>query len=104
VWGSAPPPHARRRLEAQALSAHVDIHLAEGHLDQAVESAREALAIHREIGHRLGEARTLRTLGHASRRSADTAAATAYWQQALALFTDIGNPEAHACQALLDRL
>jgi tetratricopeptide (TPR) repeat protein len=71
-----------------------------GRHDQAVESARQALAIQRDTGHRLGQAHTLLVLGHALHpEGAD--AALPHWQQALALFTEIGTPEADHAHALV---
>jgi hypothetical protein len=76
--------------------------LACGRPDQAVEHAREALAIHRETGHRLGEARTLRILGHAIRRTEGTDTALPHWHAALAILADAGaTPEADALRDLL---
>jgi hypothetical protein len=65
-------------------------------------SGQQALALHRQTGHRLGQARTLLVVGHALRRTGDTDAALSRWREALALFTDIGSPEADQVQALLD--
>lgn len=52
---------------------------------------REALAIHRETGHRLGEARTLVALAHVLQKT-DDAAAEPMRQQALDIFWDVGVP------------
>ena len=61
---------------------------------------RQALTIQRDTGHRLGQAHTLLVLGHALRtEGAD--AALPHWQQALALFTEIGTPEADRAHALV---
>ncbi|HUR02618.1 MAG TPA: tetratricopeptide repeat protein [Nonomuraea sp.] len=54
-----------RILEGLAHSALADIALAAGESTEAVRQARLALEIHRDTGHRLGAARTLRTLGDA---------------------------------------
>ena len=57
--------------------------------DRAIEHARQALAIQCDTGRRLGQAHALLVLGHALRtEGAD--AALAHWQQALALFAEIG--------------
>src|SRR6266498_2801800 len=87
-------------LEAQAHTVLAGAHLAGGRHDLAVAHAEQALALHRRTGHRLGQARTLVTLGHAL-RPADGAAC---WQAALALFTEIGSPEAEQVRVLLDAL
>jgi DNA-binding SARP family transcriptional activator/tetratricopeptide (TPR) repeat protein len=89
-------------LEGQALSVLAAAHLAQGHHDQAVEHAHQALAIHRSTGHRLGQARTLVVLGHTLQHTDSADAAHPCWQQALALLTNIGSPEAKEVQALLD--
>ncbi|MFD0661922.1 tetratricopeptide repeat protein [Thermocatellispora tengchongensis] len=79
-----------RVVEGLALSAHADIALAAGDRATAVRQARLALEIHCETGHRLGEARTLRTLGNA----ADEADAVAYQKRAMRLFEELGSREA----------
>jgi len=91
-----------RILEGHARSALAEIQLACGRPDQAVEHAREALAVHRKTGHRLGEARTLRILGQANRRTEGTDAALPHWHAALAILADAGaTPEADALRDLL---
>ncbi|MCH5675086.1 tetratricopeptide repeat protein [Streptomyces gilvus] len=64
-----------------ALSAHAT----------AVKLGHEALAVHRETGHRLGEARTRRGLARAHQET-DGATAELMGQQALDIFSDIGMP------------
>jgi DNA-binding SARP family transcriptional activator len=57
-----------RALQGQAMTALAEIHLTLHQLSEVDEYARHALAIHRETGHRPGEARTtavLTRLGHA---------------------------------------
>jgi hypothetical protein len=57
--------------------------------------AGQALACHRATRHRLGEARTLATLGHLHQATGDAAVARAAWQQARHLLTAAGaQPEA----------
>ncbi|MDF3139979.1 MULTISPECIES: BTAD domain-containing putative transcriptional regulator [unclassified Streptomyces] len=58
----------------------------------AVALGREALAVHRETGHRLGEARTLMALARAHRKT-DPAAAEPMKRQARDIFSDVGVPE-----------
>jgi tetratricopeptide (TPR) repeat protein/DNA-binding SARP family transcriptional activator len=55
-----------RALQGQATTALAEILLALGRPADAVEHARRALAIHRETGHRLGEARSLAVLERAA--------------------------------------
>ncbi|CAM3738942.1 BTAD domain-containing putative transcriptional regulator [Kibdelosporangium persicum] len=81
-----------RLLEGQALSALALNALAVG--AEAVSLARQALAVHRETGYRLGIARTLRTLGDAVCQVEGTRSALPHWQEAVELFTGIGSPEA----------
>jgi DNA-binding SARP family transcriptional activator/DNA-binding XRE family transcriptional regulator/Tfp pilus assembly protein PilF len=88
-------------LEGQALTTVAGIQLDRNDVDQAIHDANEALAVHRETGHRLGEAHTQLILGHALRRSGETRAADAHWQEALALFTEVGTPEADHVVGLL---
>jgi tetratricopeptide (TPR) repeat protein/transcriptional regulator with XRE-family HTH domain len=89
-----------RLLEGQALTTLASIQLAHDQPHQAIEAARQALAIQRDTGHRLGQAHTLLVLGHAL-QPAGADAALAHWQQACALFTEIGTPEADHAQALV---
>lgn len=79
-----------RLLEGLAHTALAEIALAAGDSLEAVRQARLALEIHRDTGHRLGEARTLRTLGEA----ASGADADAYRKQSVRLFHEIGSAEA----------
>ncbi|MFL6122600.1 hypothetical protein, partial [Actinophytocola sp.] len=59
--------------------------------ERAASLAEEAVAVHRETGHLLGEARTLRVLGAAHRVTHGTPGP--HWAAALALFTRTGIPE-----------
>jgi tetratricopeptide (TPR) repeat protein len=89
-----------RLLEGQALTILASTQLAQDQPHRAIEPARQALAIQRDTGHRLGQAHALLILGHALRtEGAD--AALPHWQQALALFTEIGTPEAAHVHALV---
>jgi tetratricopeptide (TPR) repeat protein/DNA-binding XRE family transcriptional regulator len=89
-----------RLLEGQALTTLASLQLGQDQPHRAVEHARQALAIQRDTGHRLGQAHTLLILGHALHpEGAD--AALPHWQQALALFTEIGTPEADRAHALV---
>lgn len=80
-----------RVVEGQALTALCDIAASEEAHATAVELGREALTIHRETGHRPGEARTLLALARAHRRT-DGTAAELMRQQAWDIFSDIGVP------------
>lgn len=86
--------HARERsfrlLEGLAHTALADIALAAGDPAEAVRQGRLALEIHSDTGHRLGEARTLRTLADAS----SGADADAYRKRSELVFQEIGSAEA----------
>ena len=89
-----------RLLEGQALTTVAGTQLPQDQPHRAIEHASQALAIQRDTGHRLGQAHTLLILGHALRtEGAD--AALPHWQQALALFAEIGTPEADHAHALV---
>jgi hypothetical protein len=70
---------------------------------EAAQLADKALTVHNETGYRLGEARTLRTLGHAMCQLADTPAAHAHWHAALTLLTNISTSEAKDLRDLITR-
>ena len=53
-------------LEGQALTVLAGVLLAAGDVGDAVETARRALAVHRQTGHRPGESRTRRMLDRAA--------------------------------------
>jgi hypothetical protein len=93
------PSRLARLLEGQALTILADVSLGQGDAGQAGDHARQALALHRKTGHRLGEARTL--LGLAQRHTGDAGAALPVLQQALGLFTGIGASEAQQARDLL---
>jgi len=88
------PQGGYRILQGQAQTALAAAQIELGDAEQAIAHARQALEIQRQTGHRLGEARALVVLGHALYRTGDAAAARPYWQEALALLTDIGHPDA----------
>ncbi|HJU01265.1 MAG TPA: tetratricopeptide repeat protein [Actinomycetes bacterium] len=89
-----------RLLEGQALTTLASIHLDRDQPHRAIEAARQAVAIQRDTGHRLGQAHSLLVLGHAL-HPAGADAALPHWQQALALFTELGTPEADHAHALV---
>ncbi len=89
-----------RLVEGQALTTLASIQLDEEQPHRAIEAAGQAVAIQRDTGHRLGQAHALLVLGHALHpEGADVA--LPHWQQALALFTEIGTPEAAHAHALV---
>jgi len=89
------------RAEGLALTMLAQVHLAQGELDEASRRAEQAVAVHRETGHRLGEARALVLLGRAVGEGAGCEAAARSWQRAYAILTDLGSPEAEAIRGLL---
>jgi tetratricopeptide (TPR) repeat protein len=91
-----------RVLEGPALTLLAHSYLAKGKLVDAVELAERSVAAHRQTGQRLGEARALHVFGLAIRAKDGIEAARPYWEEALALFTDIGAPEAGQLRGLLD--
>jgi Tetratricopeptide repeat len=93
--------HGYQLFEGKALTTLAGIDLDLDQPDQAREHAEQALALHRVTGQRLGQARTLVILGHALRRTDGSQAALPCWQEALALFTECGSPEADQVWALL---
>lgn len=78
-------------LEGQALTVLCGTAESEAAYATAVALGREALAVHRRTGHRLGEARTLVALARAVQRT-DGAAAGLMRQQASDIFSDVGVP------------
>ncbi len=90
-----------RQSTGVALTSLADTHLETGEHETALEHATEALPVHRQVGHRLGEARTLRTLGHVERQLRGDQAVHPHWPNALAIFTELGTPEAEQLRTLL---
>ncbi|SNS94462.1 DNA-binding transcriptional activator of the SARP family [Asanoa hainanensis] len=69
------------------------IHLRNGDIDGAVDSGQRALTLHRQTGHRLGEARSLRLLGDIARANGLGTIAREQWHAALALLSELGSGE-----------
>jgi DNA-binding SARP family transcriptional activator len=90
-----------RLLEGLAHTACAELEFAEGHVEQATEHARLAVAVQRETGHRLGEARARLVLGRLLHRAGRTGDAVDHWRDALVLFAAIGTPEADEVRGLL---
>ncbi|MEZ4517263.1 MAG: tetratricopeptide repeat protein [Chloroflexota bacterium] len=64
---------------------------AEGDLDRATELARTAGDFQRSTGHVHSLGLTLTMLGKFAQQQGDEATARGYWEEALEIFTDIGN-------------
>jgi DNA-binding SARP family transcriptional activator/tetratricopeptide (TPR) repeat protein len=69
---------------------------------QASEYCRQALAAARHIGNRQGEALALYTLGKIQYDSGQTTSARGSWHQALAIFEELGAPQATKVRARLE--
>ncbi|MEV0388784.1 BTAD domain-containing putative transcriptional regulator [Nonomuraea sp. NPDC050643] len=81
-----------RLLEGHVLTVLTGLWLAEADLRQALRTGRRALAVHRETGHRLGEAHTHLLLGRAHERAGDTGEAGRHLLRARDLLADLGIP------------
>jgi DNA-binding SARP family transcriptional activator/tetratricopeptide (TPR) repeat protein len=82
-----------RVLEGQARTALAAIRLNRDEFAEAMTLATEALAAHRETGHRLGEAEALLVLGGVADRTGDPDRALVRRREAATLLTDIGAAE-----------
>jgi hypothetical protein len=68
------------------------------------ERAGRAVRLSRDAGDRRNEARALAVLGHACRERDEPRRARAFWLDAVALFTDLGDPQAAKITAELAAL
>ncbi len=91
-----------RILQGHAHTTLAAAHHRLGRHDQALTHAGQALELHQQTGCGLGAARALQVLGCALRDTGDLLTAVRRWQEALALFTDMGSPEADEIRTLLD--
>lgn len=89
--------------EGYALTALSEIHRRAGQYPHAVSNAQRALRLHRFIQLRIGEARALRALGQALYDGVGLSEAEPYWREAVAIFSDLGSPEAEQVMAKLPR-
>lgn len=87
--------------EGFVLNYMADTYFVAGNVDQAIDCYRRAAELRAEIGHRGGQAVSLRSLGTALRYSGDAAGAQRAWEESLALFEDLGSPEADELRAEL---
>jgi DNA-binding SARP family transcriptional activator/Tfp pilus assembly protein PilF len=90
-----------RMHEGIAATVLARVRLDAGEELRAVEEAGVALTIHEETGHRVGEADALALLGDAVARLKGQAAALPYRRRALAIYEDVGVPEAQDLRALI---
>lgn len=79
-----------RFLEGRALNVLAEIDLKAGRLPAAAERVRQALLIHRETGHRRGEAASLRLLAECAAAAGDPENARRHRDEARAIWTDMG--------------
>ncbi|MEV0388945.1 tetratricopeptide repeat protein [Nonomuraea sp. NPDC050643] len=70
----------------------------------AIEWHLAALDLAEEIGERDEQARAQRGLGHARHAAGDPAGARRHWERALAIYTELGTPDADEMRARLERL
>ncbi|MEU0880961.1 BTAD domain-containing putative transcriptional regulator [Lentzea sp. NPDC005914] len=93
-----------RFQEGQALNGIAAAALAMHRFDQATHHHDAALALTTAIGDCHGRARALEGIGHVRRGTGDLAAAAASWQEAAALYDEIGVPEGKQLRARLAEL
>jgi len=79
-----------RFLEGRALNVLAEIDLKAGRLSGAADRVRQALLIHRETGHRPGEAVSLRVLADCAGAEGDPETARSLRGEARALYTEMG--------------
>jgi DNA-binding SARP family transcriptional activator/tetratricopeptide (TPR) repeat protein len=82
-----------RAVDAHALCTLGDVRRQQGRLKEAASYLERSLATFRDIGFRSGEAQTLNSLGMVLAKS-DPAAAYRAWMSGLAIFRELGMPEA----------
>jgi tetratricopeptide (TPR) repeat protein/transcriptional regulator with XRE-family HTH domain len=87
--------------QASALNGLGEVHLATGHPAQARARHAAALMAAVSIGEKYEQARAEDGLARAYQAGADPRPAPGHWRQALALYTELGAPEAHQVRALL---
>lgn len=81
-------------LQAHALAALGRIYLRLGARDQAEARCLQAVALYRQLGSRSGEAAASETLGHIFAASSCYVEARRWWQSALSLCMELGDPGA----------
>ena len=89
-WLVVDPDHPAK-LRADTLVEQARGALAGDNLDAAAERFGEALPIYRDIGDRLGEANTIRSLGDVDLRQGRYGAAAERFGEALPIYRDIGD-------------
>jgi tetratricopeptide (TPR) repeat protein len=90
-----------RSGEADALNSLGGVMLATGQFDHARAEYAAALDLAVRTGDKYQQARAHRSLAQACHADCDPDQARRHWQQALALFTELGTPEADQVRAEL---
>ncbi len=93
-----------RSGEACALRSLADVLLATGQPQHASALCECALRLARQIGDRYEQARALDGLARASNAVAESAKARSTWQEAIAIYAELGAPEVNAIRTELTRL
>lgn len=92
-----------RAGEAAALTGLGDVHADLRRFTDAIRYYEWGLIIYREIGDRRGESLTLLNIGTNLERTGKLDLARARWQDALAILTDLGMPEANQVRSWLKK-
>ncbi|SCG64991.1 DNA-binding transcriptional activator of the SARP family [Micromonospora echinaurantiaca] len=90
-----------RYAEAICIANLGEAHAELGDHDRAILRFREAVRLHRSTGNEHGRARTLLALGRSLGELGDADRARSCWRRALAVFDELGDPEADEIRALL---
>jgi tetratricopeptide (TPR) repeat protein len=93
-----------RRMEGNALGQLGLSHVALHRPREAIRHYEGGLEIAREIGDRLGEAIRLANLGHVYRQLGDAPRAGDSWEQALAVYEALADPNAERVRGWLEQL
>ena len=91
-------------LQAYVYNPMGDALRATGQRDEAVHSYQSALVLARQDGDRYEEARALDGIAVTCHDGGQVAEAHDRWQEALAIYTDLDVPEAHAVRTRLTTL
>jgi DNA-binding SARP family transcriptional activator/Tfp pilus assembly protein PilF len=91
-----------RSSEAEALNGLAEVHLAAGRPGDAQVQQAMALGLASQIDDKYQQARAHNGLARSYRATGDLVQARCHWQQALALYTGLGAPEAHHIRAQLE--
>ncbi|MEV6232643.1 tetratricopeptide repeat protein [Saccharopolyspora shandongensis] len=79
-------------------------YLRAGNIDEAAQTYRQAVEHRRAIGHRLGEATSLKKLGEALHERGDHEGTREAWEAALEILEELGHPDAENVRTHLNRL